>query len=116
MEDRRLVEGASLWFPGDPQQGVLWPSYIELSRAFFDSLLTHAVPLDEYAIRYLKGSSLALDLYVWLAHRLPRVRHTAVVPWGALQAQFGTDFERRRDFAARVRDTLEDVLAVYREA
>ncbi len=59
LEDHRLVDGASLWFPGDPQQGVLWPSYIELSRAFFESLLNRAVPLDEYAIRHLKGSSLA---------------------------------------------------------
>ena len=36
--------------------------------------------------------------------------------WQALQAQFGADFKRRRAFAAKVRDTLKDVLTVYREA
>jgi hypothetical protein len=116
IEDRRLVDGASLWFPGSPLQGVLWPSYIELSEAFYQSLVTHAVPLDEVAVRYLKGSSLALDLYIWLAHRLPRVKGRAAVPWGALQTQFGSEFKHRRQFAAKVRDTLSDVLAVYREA
>ena len=116
LDDARLVEGASLWFPRDGRQGVLWPSYIELAQSFFDNLLTHAVPLDETAIRALKGSSLALDLYVWLAHRLPRIKVPAMVSWEALQHQFGSDYRRRRDFAAKVHETLKDVLAVYRDA
>jgi len=34
---------------------------------------THAVPLDERALAGLAHSSLALDIYAWLAQRLHRV-------------------------------------------
>ena len=42
-----------------------------LTEGFFDHLREHAVPLDENAIRQLRDSATALDLYTWLAYRLP---------------------------------------------
>ncbi|MEJ1977656.1 MAG: replication protein RepA [Acetobacteraceae bacterium] len=45
---------------------------IHLTEDFFDHLRKHAVPLNEHAIRQLRDSATALDLYTWLAYRLPR--------------------------------------------
>lgn len=68
-----LIRRFDVWFPKDPRQRTLWPSEVHLSQAFFDSLLNHAQPLDPRAIRGLQHSARALDSYVWLANRLPRV-------------------------------------------
>ena len=46
---------------------------IVLTEGFFEHLRRHAVPLNEHAIRQLRDSPTALDLYTWLAYRLPRV-------------------------------------------
>src|SRR3546814_4475180 len=46
---------------------------IRMSEAFYSHLVDHAVPLNEVAIRELKGIPTALDLYTYLAYRLPRI-------------------------------------------
>ena len=54
-----VVTGFDLWFPKDHRQRVLWPSVVRLSKDYFDSLLEHAVPLDERAIGALSHSALS---------------------------------------------------------
>lgn len=114
IRDQRLVEGLHLW-ASDPSEGK-WPEAVYLSREFHDHLREHAVPLADNAIAYLKGSSLALDLYVWLAHRLPRLDKTTTVTWKYLQMQIGSEIAQTYNLAAKVRETLPEVLAVYPEA
>lgn len=91
---------------------------IELSEPFFQSLLTHAVPLDPVAIESLRGSALALDLYFWLAHRLCRVRGDAGarVSWRNLREQFGQEYTCPKNFKRAFRQQLFRVLAVYPQA
>lgn len=90
---------------------------IRLSEVFFDHLCEHAVPLNEVAIRQLKGSSTALDLYTYLAYRLPRIGgdkpHT--ISWDQLAKHLGNEGQMRR-FRQTVRDTFDLVSAVYPEA
>jgi hypothetical protein len=52
---------------------VLWPSTIQFSTRYFESLMKHAVPLNETAIARLSHNAMALDVYTWLAQRLHRV-------------------------------------------
>ena len=90
----------------------------DLVRAIHDA----GVPLDGTHIATLRRSTLALDLYTWLAHRLWRVRAAVGerVSWSAIQAQFGpygtagrwTGDELRR----AVRRALADVMTVYDRA
>jgi len=49
------------------------------------------VPLDETAIRQLRDSATALDLYTWLAYRLPRIGkgRPALLSWNQLAVHFG---------------------------
>ena len=92
---------------------------IVLTEGFFDHLRRHAVPLNEHAIRQLRDSPTALDLYTWLAYRLPRVsakRHTQL-SWQQLAVHFGNDGHNIRKFRQTVRDAWErQVSAVYPEA
>ena len=69
----QFVSAFDLWFPKQADQRVLWPSTVRLSEEYFQSLGRHAVPLDHRAVAALASSSMALDVYVWLAQRLHRV-------------------------------------------
>jgi Plasmid encoded RepA protein len=113
-----IVEGFELWTPRDVKQRVLWPTTIQFSPRYFESLMKHAVPLNETAIARLSHNAMALDVYTWLAQRLHRVEEgkTALVPWPALHEQFGHGYERLRDFRRVFQRTLRQVKAVYPES
>ena len=97
---------------------MLWPATVRLSGDYFESLTRHAVPLHERALMALSGSAMGLDVYAWLAQHLHRVdpRKPALVPWKALQSQFGWHYDRVRDFRRVFRQTLHLVHSQYPEA
>ena len=72
----QVVTAFELWPELDERQRVLWPSTIQLSLEYFNSLQEHAVPLNEADLAALAHSAMALDLYAWLAQRLHRVNPT----------------------------------------
>ena len=113
-----VVKRFDLWFPTDARQKMLWPSEIVLSDEFFNSLKNHAMPLDYRAIKAIQHNARALDLYVWLAHRLPRVKKAQGdrISWYALQAQFGADISDRNNFRRKTLEALKQTLAVYPKA
>ncbi|MBV8592137.1 MAG: hypothetical protein JO212_19125 [Acetobacteraceae bacterium] len=110
-----IVGAFDLWFPKDARQRVLWPSTVQLSQEYFDSLQNYAVPLEEAAISALAHSAMALDIYAWLAQRLHRipVKQPQFVPWARLHEQFGLHYSRVRKFREVFLQTLRQVRAVY---
>ena len=111
----QIVTALDLWYPTKASQKVLWPSTVRLSSDFFNSLGRHAVPLDNRAIRGIAHSSLALDMYTWLAQRLHRVpaNRPQFIPWTGLYDQFGQGYARIRDFRRNFLITLHNVKSVY---
>ncbi len=71
------------------------------------------MPIDLRALKALKGSPLALDIYSWLTYRMSYLRKPCLIPWEALQTQFGADYGRLRDFKRKFVSHLADVLHVY---
>lgn len=90
---------------------------IRMSDVFFKHLVDHAVPLNEVAIRELKGTPTALDLYTYLAYRLPRISSEKgqVISWDQLARHLGNDAASKR-FRQTVRETMQLVSAVYPNA
>lgn len=113
-----IIDGFELWAPRDPSQKTLWPTIIQFSQAYFDSLVQHAVPLNEEAIRRLSHNAMALDIYTWLAQRLHRIdpKRAAFVPWASLKEQFGHGYGAMNNFRRVFKTALRQVAAVYREA
>ncbi|MCP3962399.1 MAG: pirin [bacterium] len=101
------------WSPRDPGRGVSWSSSVTLSTDFYEEIVRHAVPVDLRALRFLKRSALALDIYAWLTYRLSYLSRPLVIPWAALEDQFGADYARPRDFRRSFREHLVDVVQVY---
>jgi len=116
-----VIRGFDVWCPKDPRQRVLWSSTIDLSLDYYASLLSYAVPLVEAHIVALSHSSLALDIYSWLAQRLHRIpmNESVHVSWTALHGQFGQGYSGERGirkFRQVFRVGLSQVLALYRDA
>jgi hypothetical protein len=111
----QIVSEFDLWFSRDERQRVLWPTSVRLDPGYFESLMAHAVPLDERALGALSHSAMALDLYAWLAQRLHRIhaRENAFIAWAALRDQFGFGYADMRKFKQVFRTALYQVHAVY---
>ena len=111
----QIVTAFDIWFPKDDRQRVLWPSMVKLSGDYFDSLMKHAIPLDDRALASLSGNAMALDIYCWLAQRLWRVEwgQRVFIPWSQLKAQFGWHYGRMDHFKAIFRSTLKQVHSQY---
>jgi hypothetical protein len=97
-------------------QGSLFVETARLSELFFQQLKQHAVPLDEVAIRHIRNSSMALDVYCWLAYRLHSLTSDKPISWAALAGQFGAGIKLRKHFKAAFTESLGLALAVYRDA
>ena len=108
------------WDPKRPEQGTLWKSTVTLSTDFFDEIVKRPVPIDMRALHILKQSPLALDIYCWLTHRLSYLSKETVIPWQALQWQFGADYagnpQGLRDFKRAFLRQLRVVHACYPQA
>ena len=113
----RVVEEADLWWnPKAPDDAPLWKSTIELGKKFFEEAINSPVPVDMRALKALKRSPLALDIYCWLTYRLSYLRKPTEIPWAALQMQFGADYGRERDFKSAFLAHLRAVHVLYPEA
>lgn len=89
-----IGDGMQLWWNTDVPQP--FPSTVRVSEPFYEHVIRAPIPVDLRALRALKRSPLALDIYTWLTHRnfvmQNGARASTTVPWIALQGQFGADY------------------------
>ncbi|KWN65900.1 RepA replicase [Burkholderia stagnalis] len=104
------------WDPQTPDQAGLWQSTVTLSEKFFNEIVTTPVPIDLRALKALRQSPMAIDLYCWLTYRNFSLRAPTTVPWEALKLQFGSGAAEDKKFRETVRRALLQVLEVYPDA
>jgi hypothetical protein len=104
------------WDPKHPEQVGLFGSWVELGELFFQAITESPVPGDLRALRALKRSPLALDLYNWSTHKalsVARKGQSQFIPWIGLMRQFGTDYKDPKDFRKKAIAALKKIEAVY---
>src|SRR3546814_8319334 len=86
-----------------------------LSEDFFGNLMEHSVPMNERAFVALKRSPTQMDLYTWLAYRLPRIpeNEEVLIRWEDLQQHLGNESANIGKFRQTVRRAWETVSGVY---
>ena len=108
------------WSPNIPNQTSLWQSTVTLGKDFFDEIVDRPIPVDMRALKILKSSSMALDLYCWLTYRLSYLRRKTQIPWLLLQNQFGANYantkQGRYEFKRKLLTQLRKVVTVYEGA
>jgi hypothetical protein len=111
-------EGMLWWDEKQPEQGALFGSWIELSKQFFNAIIAAPVPVDMRALKALKNSPLALDLYSWstyTAYRTQKSGQSRSVSWEILHKQLGGEYSNPYEFARKARLALRTVQSVYPE-
>ena len=110
----RLADKSVLWWHSkDPEQAGLWKSIVTLSEHFFNEVIDRPVPIDMRAIKALKQSPMALDIYTWQTYRMSYLKSPSVVSWASLALQFGSNYAQLRQFKAAFIDELKKVVLVY---
>jgi hypothetical protein len=115
VTDRRVL----WWNRDDPAQAALWGSFVELSDKFYQAITASPVPADYRALRLLKKSPLALDLYAWLtyeAYRAHRSGKPRFVAWPLLMQQFGAEYSGEKavtNFQQKAAAALRKIQVVY---
>lgn len=115
-----LADRVEWWQPQDQAVAGKWQSKLVLSQAFFKECIEHPVPVNLITMKALRHSSLALDIYVWLTHRMSYLSKRTVIPWISLNAQFGSNYapteQGLRDFRRAFLRELKHVITIYQEA
>ena len=92
---------------------------IELSEPLYEAIIERPFPINLNAIKALRKSPLAIDLYLWLTFRMKGVRHPLRLSWAQLCKQFseteGLSRAGMDRFAARMRKQLCRVVEVWPE-
>jgi hypothetical protein len=101
------------WHPKDPDQAALWKSTITLTDNFYREIIDRPVPIDMRAIKALKKSPMALDIYTWLTYRVSYLKRPTAISWASLAMQFGSSYSRQRDFKTAFMSELKKVVTVY---
>lgn len=109
-------KGQLWWSEKQPDQGALWGSWIELGEDFYRAITAAPVPVDMRALRALKRSPLALDLYAWLtyeAFRAQNSRRSRFETWAQLDGHMGGEYANPGDFRRKAKAALAKIRAVY---
>jgi hypothetical protein len=104
------------WSRTDPRQAALWGSSLELGQDFFDAITAYPVPADMRALRALKRSPLALDLYAWLSYEAYRAHSSGKARfenWTQLHNHLGAEYARPSDFRRYAKAALRKIKTVY---
>ncbi len=108
------------WNSKDASQGSLFDSFVTLSKDFFEEITRNPVPIDMRALKALRKSPMALDIYMWITYRMSYLSKATVIPWKGLQIQFGAGYpltpQGTRDFKKKYLACLKKVLVVYPDA
>lgn len=112
-----LAEKREFWWSYDPNQENLFQSSVTLSKSFYDELVNNPLPIDLRALKALRKSPMAIDIYTWLTLRLYTVKKPVLVTWKQLQGQFGSAYptttEGRSNFKKNFLKQLKKVRVVY---
>lgn len=108
------------WHPQDPSQAALWQSQITLGNRFYKEAINHPIPIDLRALKAIKRSPMALDIYPWLTYRFFSLKKQREIPWQALQLQFGAGYpitqEGTNNFKKNFLKSLGKVCLIYSTA
>jgi hypothetical protein len=103
------------WDTKQPEQTTLWGSWVELGQEFFEAITTGPVPVDMRALRALRRSPLALDLYAWATYRVFQVNRKGsptFVSWSQLKIQMGTEYKSVDEFARKAKASFNKIRGV----
>lgn len=114
----QITDAIDFWLEKDRRQRTLWQPVMQVSERYAAAVREHCVPHDMRALIGLYKDTRAMDIYVWLAYRLPRVpaRHDLFIRYDDLKPIFGTGVHELRKFRQLFKLSLRQAVMWYRDA
>lgn len=112
----KVVRRTVYWWNKAEPEHLSWKSYVDLDPQFFEAITANPVPVDLRALRAIKRSPLALDLYSLLtyqAFRAAKADRPVFMSWKQLQAALGTNYADPADLRRAVKAAMHKIQAVY---
>jgi hypothetical protein len=116
--DMQIAPEGELWWDfKNPGEVGLFDSWIELGEKFYDAIITSPVPLDKRALKALKNSPLALDLYSWATYKTFSLdyhkKSEQFIPWRSFMLQLGAEYTDLKNFKRKAKQAFKKVQSVY---
>jgi len=104
----------------EKELGRIWDSSITLSEIFFNEIISSVVVFSVAALKVLRKSPLAMDIYLWLTHKNSYSSQSTFITWEQLQLQFGAGYptttKGKLNFRQKFEAAWKKVTIVYPEA
>ena len=97
-------------------KSILWEKWIELDKDFYDAITTYPVPLDMRALKVLKNSAMALDLYAWVTWRSFAAYQSGKsqsITWRSFNKQLGANYNDLNNLKKKCKAALNKIKLVY---
>ena len=111
-------KGTYWWNINENSKTQLWDKWIELDEDFYDAITNCPIPLSTKALKVLKNSAMALDLYSWLTWRSFAVYKSGkseFITWKSFNKQLGAHYTDIRNLRKKCKVALEKIKPVYPE-
>jgi Plasmid encoded RepA protein len=111
----QIADAIDFWLERDRRQRTLWQPVMRVSERYAEAIREHCVPHDMRALVGLYENTRAMDIYTWLAYRLPRVkeRTEVFVRFDDLKLIFGTGIRDGYKFRQSFKLALTEALRWY---
>lgn len=111
----QIADAIDFWLERDRRQRTLWQPVMRVSDRYADAIREHCVPHDMRALVGLYGNTRAMDIYTWLAYRLPRVkeRTSVLVRFDDLKPIFGAGVKDGHKFRQAFKKALGEAMRWY---
>ncbi len=113
----RLASELHMWWDPSTMAMSGTPARVVLTEEFYRAITDRPVPMNIEALKAIKGSALALDIYCWLVYRLSYLKQSTTIPWELLQLQFGSEYAATRSgryaFKKDFQEQLREVITMY---
>ena len=111
----QIADSIDFWLERDRRQRTLWQPVMRVSERYAEAIREHCVPHDIRALVGLYENTRAMDIYTWLAYRLPRVRERVAVfvRFNDLKPIFGTGIGDSCKFRQAFKTALKEALRWY---
>jgi hypothetical protein len=111
----QIADAIDFWLERDRKQRTLWQPAMRISERYAQAIREHCVPHDMRALVGLYENTRAMDIYTWLAYRLPRVKEKTevFVRFDDLKHVFGTGVRDAYKFRQAFKLALKEALRWY---
>ena len=95
-----------------------WKKWIELDKDFYNAITSYPVPMDLKALKFLKNSAMALDLYAWVTWRsfvACKNKKPQHITWRSFNKQLGANYNDLNNLKKKCKIALKKIKIVYPE-